>query len=127
MKKIIAMLLCVAMVAALSVAAFADLKGITKLADGTKVSTVEEIKASKTVKADPETVKGYAESLAAAKKAAGDAKDAYAKMIANVKDAALAAQYNALQQVFTKAATNAEKEIAKAINNYLAEVEIALG
>ena len=126
MKKIIAMLLCVAMVAALSVAAFADLSGIKKLADGTVVSTVEELVTSKTAKADPETVKGYAESLAAAKKAAGDAKDAYAKMIANVKNAALAAQYNALEAVFTQAAATAEEEIAKAINNYLAEVTIAL-
>lgn len=127
MKKIIAMLLCVAMVAALSVAAFADLSGIAKLADGTAVSSVEELVASKTQKAPEGTVKAYAESLAAAKKAAGDAKDAYAKMIANVKNAALAAQYNALEKVFEQAATNAEKEIALAINNYLAEVQIALG
>ncbi len=126
MKKIIAMLLCVAMVAALSVAAFADLSGI-KTAAGKDVSSVDELVAAKTAKATPGTVKAYAESLAAAKKAAGDAKDAYAKMIANVKDAALAAQYNALQEVFTKAAEAAEKEIADAINNYLAEVKIALG
>ena len=124
MKKIIAMLLCVAMVAALSVAAFADLKGITD----PKVSSVEElVQAKKDAAADKTALEAYAASLAAAKKAAGDAKAALADVLSNVKAAAQAAQYNALEAYFNAAAEKAEIEIETAINNYLAEITIALG
>ncbi len=129
MKKIVAMILCVAMVAALGVSAFAE--PITKDNKDSKTLiftaaewydwlTGEGADAAKTGLAL------YASELGAAKAAAQAKLDAYNKGIKTAAQAVQAAQY-ATVAAYVNAATTLYKAAAtNAVNQALAEFKIAL-
>ena len=128
MKKIIAMLLCVAMVAAMGVSAFAAEKAITDISK-TKVWSVDQWykyitnPANATQKTTLET---YAGLVSKAKAAAQAELDDYNKGIKTAAQAVQAAQYAAVAayvdvatELYSAAATNA-------LNKTLAEFQKAL-
>ena len=129
MKKIIAMILCVAMVAALGVTAFAEKITNDNKDSKTLVFTVAEWYEWLTHdgKAAAATgLKAYAEQLGTVKSILQDDIDAYNKGIKTAAQAVQAAQY-ATVAAYVETATMLYKVAAEqAINKALAEFEIAL-
>lgn len=116
MKKIIAMLLCVAMVAAFGVNAFA-------LTTTTSDSTIDEIMAA--LKADKDAkdaaknaIAKYADNLAAAKKLYGDQKDALNAALKATKSAVEVAQYTAVAVAYAEAVEDYIVAVNEAIAQY---------
>ena len=127
MKKIIAMLLCVAMVAAMGVTAFAD--EVTPLNSKTATWTVKEWydyitdpanAASKT------TLETYAGLVSKAKAAAQAELDAYNKGIKTAAQAVQAAQYAAVAAYVDVATELYAAAAENALNKTLAEFQKAL-
>ena len=122
MKKIIAMLLCVAMIAAMGVSAFAANESLTaphsyeyywnKKVDGKYAYTG--------------IVRDYAAGLAAAKSAYNDAKDAFSKVVKALPDAQARLIYTALGEYYTAAAQVLNIQFGNALNQALAEFEFEL-
>ena len=130
MKKIIAMLLCVAMVAALGVSAFAaeKEKAITDTSK-TQVWDVAKWYAWLTGdgKAEAATgLKAYANAVGAAKAAAQDQLDAYNKGIKTAAQAVQAAQYAAVAAYLKEATVEYKAAAENALNRALAEFKIEL-
>ena len=120
MKKIIAMLLAVAMVAALGINAFAQTTTVLH----TQVSTFAEyynaIAASKVAAAG--SLKEYAQQLSWAKEFYGNKVKDYKTMLGYVADATKAAQYGAVAEYYLFAADAVEKAALEAINQFQAQV-----
>lgn len=122
MKKIIAMLLCVAMIAAMGVSAFAANESLTgahsweyywnKKVDGKYAYTG--------------IVRDYAAGLASAKSAYNDAKDAFSKVVKALPDAQAHAIYTALGQYYSAATQVLNIQFGNALNQALAEFEFEL-
>ncbi len=127
MKKIIAMLLCVAMVAALGVSAFAA--EATPKTSKTVIWDVKDWYDYLTGEGKAEAKTGialYASELGAAKAAAQKKLDAYNAQIKTAAQAVQAAQY-ATVAAYVDAATTLYKAAAtNAVNQALAEFKIAL-
>ncbi len=122
MKKIIAMILCVAMIAAMSVSAFAKDESLTarhsyeyfwnKKVDGKYASNG--------------IVRDYAAGLAAAKSAYNDAKDGFTKVVKALPDAQAHLIYTALGEYYTAAAQVLNIQFGNALNQALAEFRFEL-
>lgn len=112
MKKIIAMLLCVVMVAALGVNAFAA----SKLATHDASYYFKELVKGGTSSTNGYT-RNYAAGLADAKKAASDAKDSATKTLKAVKDAAARLQNELLESAYK----TLKAEVDVAVGNYVQE------
>ena len=122
MKKIIAMLLAVAMVAALGVSAFADVKR----ADAkTTILSIDDWKTILVAEADDVTsVKAYANALAAAKLAYNAEKKVLAEMVNNTAKAYQTAQYWIAAEILNYQAEQYELAVGNAINEAIAQAEI---
>lgn len=122
MKKIIAMLLCVAMIAAMSVSAFAKDESLTAR------HSYEYYWNKKTDGQYPSNgiVRDYAAGLAAAKSAYNDAKDAFSKVVKALPDAQAHAIYTALGQYYSAATQVLNIQFGNALNQALAEFAFEL-
>ena len=120
MKKIIAMILCVAMVAALSVSAFAAVTVTIKTGTITTIDDYIKELSKPVVKTDLEK---YAAALSAAKAVANVEKTELQKALNAAKDAIQAAQYVAIAQAYEDAVVAYTNEVNKAI----AQVYVDLG
>lgn len=117
MKKIIAMLLCVAMVAAFAVNAFAA--GPFKV-DATKSSAAyfyDELVNGETT-AVAGSLAAYAEQLSAAKKEFAAAKKSLGDLLGVVNDAVKTAQYQAVATYYEAAAVLYEEAANEALANF---------
>lgn len=122
MKKIIAMLLCVAMIAAMSVSAFAKDESLTAR------HSYEYYWNKKTDDqyASNGIVRDYAAGLAAAKSAYNDAKDAFSKVVKALPDAQAHAIYTALGQYYSAATQVLNIQFGNALNQALAKFAFEL-
>ena len=128
MKKIIAMLLCVAMVAAFGINAFAAVKsvGITN----PTVSTVQELLDARNAgDADlPKTyLNAYAKTLNDMNKELAKAKKIYAAAVKDVKDSYAVAQAYLLTAAYESAWADLQIETTKAINGAIADALYEMG
>ena len=119
MKKIIAMLLCVAMVAALAVSAFAAGPFVVK----PDPSTIQEYYAKDVADAQDEdtylfALEAYAKNLKNAEKALKDAKKDLADMQKAALDAIKVAQNYGLATAYQIAMFEFQAEVQKAIGDY---------
>ncbi len=109
MKKIIAMLLCVALVASLGISAFAD-----------GLLTTHDYAYYWNKLVDDSVAKGpieqQAKALNAAKKAYGDAKDDLSKAVANLSKAVQTVQYNMVANYYSAATQALNVQFQNAIN-----------
>ena len=128
MKKIIAMLLCVAMVAALGINVFAEVKsvGITN----PTVSSVQELLDAKNA-GDFELPKtylhDYAKTLKDMNKELAKAKKIFAAAVKDVKDSYAVAQAYLLTAAYEDAWAELQIETTKAINEAIAEALYEMG
>lgn len=131
MKKIIAMLLCVAMVAALAVSAFAATPwaGVSKSTyfDGETYDVksvydrfVDKVNGYYTADS---ALSDYASALGAAKKAVAQRQADFNQAIADLKDAIKTAQNAALAGAYAVATEQLEIDAAIAINDFLAQAQ----
>ena len=139
MKKIIAMLLCVAMIAAFAVSAFAATApwiGVNKAyiwEDGdtlyiNAVKSVGQMTDEKLAAANDyaNVLAAYASNLKAATKVLEKNQKALKTLVADLKDAVKTAQTIALANAYNQAIEQFENEAAIAINDWLAEVHVDL-
>ncbi len=120
MKKIIAMILCVAMIAALGASAFAE----PLTAPHSWAYYWNKQAASQN--ASKGAIRNYAEGLAGAKKAYGDAKDAYDKAIGALANAETRVIYEALEDWYGAALAVANTQFANALTETQVAFQIAL-
>ena len=129
MKKIIAMLLCVALVAAMGVSAFAAGNMGSTLPDKaskTEIFSVEDWKTWLNTTVAVDDLTGYALALSKAKAAFANELDAYNGLKVRIATAVQAAQYAAVAAYVDAAWQIAQAEATNAINKSLAEFSIAL-
>lgn len=128
MKKIIAMLLCVAMVAAFGINAFAAVKSVG-VTNPTISSVGELLAALNAGDSDlPKTyLNAYAKTLNDMNKELAKAKKIYAAAIKDVKDSYAVAQAYLLTAAYEDAWAELQVETAKAINAAIAESLYEMG
>lgn len=130
MKKLIAMLLCVALVASLGINAFAAVVTVKEFKSGELTgnpNSSESINAAMkdmfTKAITPKTgTAALAAQLSAAKKAYTDAVKAYNTLLGNVGKAAKAAQYNAVATYYNAANAILDWEVQMAVYDFTANV-----
>ena len=120
MKKIIAMILCVAMVAALSVSAFA---AVTVTITTGKITTIDEYIEELNKPVEKTALEQYASALSAAKATATVEKAKLQTALNAAKNAIQAAQYVAIAQAYEDAVVAYTNEVNKAI----AQIYVDLG
>ena len=113
MKKIIAMLLCVAMIAAIAISAYADVK--VEVVSSKKLTSIEDWITELNKPVTKTDLQKYAEALTAAKAVATAGKDALNDALKAAKDAIQAAQYVAIAQAYVDALVDYTNEVNKAI------------
>ena len=127
MKKIIAMLLCVAMVAAMGISALADIVyvPVSALQSGMPAAT-QAIEIAGQIFDDATKIKtgvaGYAAQLGGAKKAYAKAVKEYNELLGNIADAAKAAQYAAVASYYNAANVIADINVQMAIEAFQGQV-----
>ena len=112
MKKLIAMLLCVAMIAALSVNAFAGSKLVTKSTD----DLWEKVSGKST--SSHGYTRNYAENLKDAQKYASDKKSDATKTLKAVKDAVAVIQNYALGEAYKTMIDVVDVAVEDAVNQF---------